>query len=643
MRILIESLGLPSAFPQLVEALANDPTWELVVREAGSAFVHAGDGVDLVLLLSVLGGDTTLGFVEKNGACLRSVPCIVIDAQFSPAVHAAMLAAGATEYLDYAALDPQALGFAIKLATRMQGSIHRARREQAKFEALRDTLDVGTWEWDLRKNSFEWSAREYDLFGIAPGPDKLAYKSWRDAIDPQDRERIEAELGRAIVGQADYHAVFRINKHSATGVPELHWIEGVGRVERDDHGAALRMYGLNWDVTAKYQALADLEARRDCTNCLSHQSKNTFQTYFEQSVDCLFHIVETSDGRLLYTAMNPSGLKHAGQALDKILGRTPSEVLGKEVGGAIEAGIHLAIRNGKPFSYKPTFDMGEGSVIYDAIYIPITNKYNQNVGVLGCARDITAEKRMEASLVRAQKMEALGHIAGGTAHDFNNVLQNISSSLDIFEYIKTPGRREEAIKICRVAVKCGQALTSGLLAFARREELILRAADLNELISGIHEMVRLTLGARIELQVEATPDLWSVLISEQQIELAIINLVVNARDAMPDGGTVRITTANKTVTAPELQLDPGDYVCLSVADTGAGMPAPVLARATEPFFTTKSAGKGTGLGLSMVGSTATGLGGAIHIASEPGKGTVVSLYLKRAAARPLPSSARDGA
>ena len=634
MRLFIDQTGGSKVFLSFVESLSRVTEFAIHIEPSPGKLAarHAIVNCDAWLLFTDASCDATLAAVNSRPCAPRNLPLFIIDCQFQRADRERYLAAGVIEHVDYHALDITSFTMMIGAAVRAHRSAGSAQAEALEFDLLCNTLNVGSWEWNLRTNGFTWSSREYELFGIDASLDRIVYDSWRDAIHPGDRDRVEAELARAIVGQADYHSVFRVQRHVAGQVPTLHWIEGVGRVQRDEHGAALQMHGLNWDVTAKHKALADLEASRNCSNCLSHHSKNPFQAYFEQSADCLFHIVETADGRLQYTAMNPSGLQHAGVPIDQILGRTPSDVLGNEVGGAIEAGMRMAIRSGKPFVYKPTFDMGEGSVVYDAVYIPIKNESAEIVGVLGCARDITAGRQMEETLLQAQKMEALGQLTSGTAHDFNNILQSISSALDIAEYMKTPERRENALVLCRNAVKCGKALTSGLLAFSRREEMAVGPADLNALVNAMADMIRLTLGARIELHVEADPLLWPALISEQQIELAIINLAVNARDAMPEGGRLTIATRNVHTAEVIGSLAPGEYVCLSVADTGTGMSADVLSKAMTPFYTTKPAGKGTGLGLSMVRSTAAGLGGELHIASVAGQGTAVAIYLRRAQA-----------
>ncbi len=634
MYVTVEHIGNAAWLPNLLSTLSACLPFDICLQQEASRSVGT-DTPRLLIILADEMAELALAAVNMRCSLPGSVPTIVIDARFDPLYRDQYLQVGVVDYLDFAEFDTHSLKRTIDIAARVQRSYSNEHLKTKKFSRLCDTMQVGTWEWDLRKNSFVWSPREFALFGIDASLTQLVYESWRDAIHPLDRERVEAELGRAIVGQADYHSVFRIYKTSGKGQAELRWIEGVGSVQRDVHGAALSMYGLNWDVTSKYQALADLEARRDCKSCLSHQSRNTFQTYFEQSIDCLVYLTEAADGRLIYAAINQSGLDHVKLTRDQVLGRTPSDILGSDAGGIVEDAMRTAMRTGKPYLYRPTFEMGGATFTYDVSYIPIIDNSGAVVGVLGSARDITTARRMEESLVRAQKMEALGQIASGTAHDFNNVLQNLSSALDMLEYLDAHGARQEAARIARSALKNGRALTSSLLSFARREAVETCSANLNQVIADIREMIRMTLGSHIELRIETDPALWPVLIDEQQIELALINLAVNSRDAMPDGGTLTITASNVDIAEPGVDTAAGSFVRLSIADTGAGMTPDVLARATEPFYTTKAAGKGTGLGLNMVRMATESMGGTLRIDSIVGQGTTVSLFLARAASTPV--------
>jgi PAS domain S-box-containing protein len=238
------------------------------------------------------------------------------------------------------------------------------------------------------------------------------------------------------------------------------------------------------------------------------------------------------------------------------------------------------------------------------------------------------EEVLEA-LRQSQKMEAMGQLTGGVAHDFNNLLTPIVGSLDLLQRKGLGGEREQRLIAGAVqSADRARTLVQRLLAFARRQPLQATSVDITKLISGMAELVSSTIGPQIKVVVEAPSDLPSASVDANQLEMAVLNLAVNARDAMTDGGTLRITARRESVRGPHRSnLRTGHYICLSVADTGAGMDAATLARAVEPFFTTKGVGKGTGLGLSMVHGLASQLGGAITIQSQPGLGTNVELWL----------------
>lgn len=257
------------------------------------------------------------------------------------------------------------------------------------------------------------------------------------------------------------------------------------------------------------------------------------------------------------------------------------------------------------------------------------------------AIDVTERRRAEAELREAerklhhaQKMEALGQLTGGLAHDFNNLLGIIVGNLDILkERLRGGGDTEELIDESLQAALRGADLNRRLLAFARRQPLQPKVVDVNELLTNIGNLLRRTIGEQIELTVSTTRDLWPVRIDPSQLEACITNLAVNARDAMPKGGSLAIQTRNVSLTAndeKQLELAAGDYVIVEVQDTGVGIPGELLNRVFEPFFTTKAAGKGTGLGLSQVFGFVKQSGGHVKLESEVGRGTTVRLYLPRA-------------
>ena len=266
-------------------------------------------------------------------------------------------------------------------------------------------------------------------------------------------------------------------------------------------------------------------------------------------------------------------------------------------------------------------------------------------GLVYCTgRDITQEREAEIELAAAQvalrqsqKMEAIGHLTGGIAHDFNNLLTGILGSLDLVRRRMMTGRTDNIPRFMDAASAAAHraaSLTHRLLAFARRQSLDTRPNDINRLVGSMEDLLLRTLGEHIELRSVLAQDLWTAFTDAHQLESALLNLAINARDAMPDGGMLTIETANVALDAAYTRLHedvkPGDYVVVSVSDTGVGMPADVVAKAIDPFFTTKPVGGGTGLGLSMVYGFAKQSGGHLGIHSAVGLGTTVKLYLPRA-------------
>lgn len=241
----------------------------------------------------------------------------------------------------------------------------------------------------------------------------------------------------------------------------------------------------------------------------------------------------------------------------------------------------------------------------------------------------------EEALRHSHKMEAVGQLTGGLAHDFNNLLAGIMGSLDLMRVKMAQGRTdgmERYVNVALSSVNRAAALTHRLLAFSRRQTLDPKATDVNRLVSGMEELIRRTIGPSIELEVIGAGGAWTILVDSPQLENALLNLCINARDAMPDGGRLTIETANKWLDdqwASERDLPAGQYVSLCVSDTGTGMTPEVIARAFDPFFTTKPLGEGTGLGLSMVYGFARQSGGQIRIYSEVGAGTTMCIYLPR--------------
>ncbi|TPG20094.1 response regulator [Sphingomonas koreensis] len=249
--------------------------------------------------------------------------------------------------------------------------------------------------------------------------------------------------------------------------------------------------------------------------------------------------------------------------------------------------------------------------------------------------EIAQRERAEAALVQAQKMDAIGQLTGGIAHDFNNLLQAVGGNLDLIRsHPENPEKIARWITNASSGVARGTKLARQLLAFSRTQRLELRPVELNALIHGMRELLASSLGALVRYELDLEPELCHVCGDATQLELVILNLAINARDAMPQGGTLRIATRSVTLDGGDGDLPAGDFVELAIIDTGTGMPPEVAARAMDPFFTTKEVGAGTGLGLSMAFGVATQSGGTLRLQSIVGEGTRITLLLPCTAAKP---------
>jgi len=350
----------------------------------------------------------------------------------------------------------------------------------------------------------------------------------------------------------------------------------------------------------------------------------------------------------LLGALNSKGyFETANPAWETVLGWTEAEVLSMSIFELLHpedaehtrAGFELTQVGQPALRFVNRYRCKDGSYRWIS-WVGIPEE-----GYVYCTgRDVTAERTAEAELAvaqealrQAQKMETIGQLTGGIAHDFNNLLTGILGSLDVIRRRMASGRTEDVPRFMDAASASAQragALTQRLLAFARRQSLDTRPNDVNRLIGGMEDLLRRTLGEHIELHCSPTSDLWTAFTDANQLEAAVLNLAINARDAMPDGGRLTIETANVHLddadTLVREDLAAGDYVVVRVSDTGTGMPAEVMAKAIEPFFTTKPVGEGTGLGLSMVYGFAKQSRGHLRIDSKVGRGTTVRLYLPRA-------------
>ncbi|WP_209443490.1 ATP-binding protein [Falsiroseomonas frigidaquae] len=414
----------------------------------------------------------------------------------------------------------------------------------------------------------------------------------------------------------------------------------------------------------------------------AQQALRESEDHHRASVELNPQIPWTADANGRITGFSDRWLDLTGQTREEALRTSWRDSPHPEDRERLEGAWRNAVRSGQPFDMEARIRTASGDYRWlRARAAPRHGPQGTIVGWYGTLEDIEDRKRLENALHalndaleqrviertealereqqqraaaeeklrQAQKMEAVGQLTGGIAHDFNNLLTAIIGSLSFMEKRRAQGRIGELdryIAAAQSAAKRAAALTHRLLAFSRRQTLDPRPTDINQLVRGLEEMIRRTVGPEVEVEVALRAGLWTALVDRNQMENALLNLCINARDAMPDGGRLRIETAHAWVDplmAEEWDLTAGAYVTLTVTDTGTGMPPEVVERAFDPFFTTKPLGKGTGLGLSMIYGFVRQSGGHVRIDSAPGQGTSAVLYLPRHSGAAAAAEAPPGA
>ncbi len=471
-----------------------------------------------------------------------------------------------------------------------------------------------------------YNQRFIDYVGFLPGRDSAA----RTALHhPDDRAALEAARDAGVASDAEYIVEARLRRHD--GVYRWHRLHNIPLIRT---GVRIGYLGTSVDIDDVRQANELLERRVLERTAELRESEARYRMLYNRTPMAL-HSVDAG-AKLL--DVNDTWVELFGWGRDEVIGRSPADFMTDE-SAAVYRGLawpEMLGSSGQARAMEYRFVTRSGRVFDGRLAARGEfGKGDTFVRSWAAIADITAEKRADRELQRVQRMEAVGQLTAGIAHDFNNLLTAILGNLELLAKRATAEPRAvRLIEGARAAAQRGARLTSQLLAFSRQQRIAAEPLDLDRVIAGMQPLLQSTIGAGVDVRIVPGRETWPATADPTQLELAILNLAINARDAMLHGGVITISTANVTRGAPGQPEEPeaGDYVAVSVADTGSGVPEKVRERMFEPFFTTKEVGKGSGLGLSQVLGVVKQLGGGITVTSVAEEGACISLFLPRAEA-----------
>ena len=493
------------------------------------------------------------------------------------------------------------------------------RESEARLANAQRIAQMGNWDWNLADGDIDWSDEIYRIFGLPQGHAAPPLDDTLSRIHPDDRAHVRAAMERCMSedgGTASWN--YRIFRPDGT----MRYLTAQAEATFGASGKPVRVSGTVQDVTERREA--ELATRRT----------ETFLDLIVQNIPAMLFVKDAEE--LRFITMNRTGETLLGISREELIGKNDRDFFPAEQAEGFISKDKAVLEARKPqlIAEETIQTRHQGQRLLRTVKVPVFDEEDRPLYLLGFSTDITEQKQLELQFRQAQKMETVGHLTGGVAHDFNNVLMAMQLNLEVVEErLRGDPEAAECLRVALNAVNRGAELTARLLAFSRRQPLQPRVVNINLLVREMMRLLHRTLEEDLDVETVLGAGVWSIEVDGSQLENALINLAVNARDAMPEGGKLTIETANTRLDddyARELDdVRPGQYVMIAVSDTGAGMTPEVMERAFDPFFTTKDVGKGSGLGLSMVYGFVKQSGGHVKLYSEPGEGTTVKLYFPR--------------
>ena len=530
--------------------------------------------------------------------------------------------------LDELALD---ISFAIESLKHVEER-HRAeaalRESEERYKLAERAVNDGLWDWNIVTGEDYLSSRWKEILGYADDELPNHQDSFFDRIHPDDKHAIIQMVQKQIAGGRRFSSEFRM-RHKDGG---YRWVLSRGEVVRDISGRAVRMVGAMTDVTERKEANDELLRREE-----------HFRRLIENASDLITAV--NIRGVVLY--QSPAAMRALGYTPEEMVGRNWGEFVHPDDAGALESAtasllsdkdsaVSVECRARHKSGAWRTFQSVARSIPSDS----------EDGFIIVNSRDITENRRLEDQLRQSQKMEAIGQLAGGVAHDFNNILAAIIMQADVTAMAEniTADAKEGLEQVCVYAERAAKLIRQ-LLLFSRRQVMQTRDLNANEVIAHLAQMLHRIIGEDIRLDLELHPSPLMVRGDSAMLDQVLLNLAVNARDAMPSGGQFKLATTMELLDADfarrHPESSPGEFVCISATDTGVGIPSDILPRIFEPFFTTKELGKGTGLGLATIFGIVKQHSGWVEVKSELGAGATFRIFLPAIGIpqKPVPAAA----
>ena len=481
---------------------------------------------------------------------------------------------------------------------------------------------LGSYQLDFQTGRWTCSVMLDELFGLEDPDFPKDVAGWLRIVHPEDRAAMERYLRDEVMkNRTPFDRQYRIVRQNDR---QERWVHGLGRLIPDAQGGLRQMAGIIQDVTERKRV---------------EEANERLVTVVEQAAESI--VITDTNGKMLY--VNPAFEKISGYTADEALGKNPRILKSGRHGAEFYRQMWALLARGEKWSGRLSNRRKDGTLYEeDATIIAVRNGAGEIVNYTAVKRDVTHEVQLEGQLRQSQKMEAVGQLAGGVAHDFNNILVALLMQIELLEMGGgLPAEVGDGLKQIRTVAGRAAELTRQLLLFSRRQVMQPRPLDLNELVANFARLLQRLIREDVRLVLRLHPAPLMVHADAGMLEQVLMNLAVNARDAMPGGGQLLIETVETTVDETVAGLNPdaalGPHVCISVSDTGGGIPPEILPQIFEPFFTTKEVGKGTGLGLATVFGIVKQHHGWLKVENEPGRGATFRIYLP-ATATPAPAA-----